>query len=76
MSERNVSPFTSLDDAEQDRSGRGACIVFDVHGLWWSVPTELTVVQVHHQMMTWLANADLHPILPYRPHQRQLGAEW
>lgn len=58
---RTVTPFVNLDDADKDRRLRGACILFDLHGLWWSVPTELTVHEVNRQVMAELARMELTP---------------
>lgn len=44
---RPVVSFDSWDAAQTDARNRGACIVFDVHYRFWSVPTELTILQTH-----------------------------
>lgn len=58
---REVHPFIDLDSADRDRRERGECIIFDLHGLWWSVPTELTIRQVNRAVMDELARMDLAP---------------
>ena len=70
---RDVIPFVDLDAAEVNRQARGACILMDVHGMWWSVPVELTILMVHQQMIAWLDACDLRPIEPMKPHQRTMG---
>ena len=59
--DRCVRPFIDLDSASKDRSDRGRCIIFDMHGLWWSVPTELTIHDVNAAMLDELAHMDVAP---------------
>lgn len=59
--DRKVRPHVNLDDADKDRMLRGACILADLHGLWWTVPTELTVHEVNRQVMAELARMQLPP---------------
>jgi len=60
VTDRTVRPFIDLAAADQDRHTRGRCLIFDLHGLWWTVPTELTVHDVNVQVVTQLAAMDLH----------------
>lgn len=48
---REVRAFESWLSAEDDAHARGACMVFDVHFRFWSVPTELTLHQMHDQII-------------------------
>ena len=67
---RDVEAFVDLDSADRDRHERGACVLFDLHGLWWSVPTELTIHEVNVQVMSQLANMQCPAFLhtPWRAH--------
>ena len=47
---RSVRCFVSWDDAQTDARERGACIVFDCHYRFWSVPTELSIREAHSQI--------------------------
>lgn len=68
---RPVRPFVSLDDAQADRSERGRVTLFDLHGLWWSVPKELTLWMIEDQVAAELERMDLRPFAgdPVKPHQ-------
>lgn len=68
MTARRALPFLDLESADKDRRVRSRCDLFDLHGLWWSVPTELTVRQVHVQMLEELEAMDVGPFLdePWR----------
>lgn len=57
--DRPVRMHISLDGATRDRHDRGDCILMDLHGLWWSVPMELNLHQIHHAITTELEQHDL-----------------
>lgn len=69
---RPVEMFVNLDAATRDRELRGRCVLFDLHGMWWSVPIELTLVDVELAITVTLDRHGL-PKLPshlgdvYRP---------
>ena len=58
---RKVRPFVTLEAADLDRRERGRAVLFDLHGLWWSVPLELTIHDVNSQVLDELAHMDLSP---------------
>ena len=60
---RPVSGFVNLDAALRDRQLRGQCVLFDLHGLWWSVPMELTVHEISDAIAVELVKFDV-PALP------------
>lgn len=70
--EREVAVFIQLDAAEDNMAERGDCAIYDLHGLWWTVPKELTGHQVDEQIAAALEHMDLRPFagVPVRPHQR------
>lgn len=72
---RSVRPFVDLDSADRDQRERGRCIVFDLHGLWWSVPTELTIHQVNVEMLDQLEQMDCAPFRrePWKARVRQVN---
>ena len=69
---RRVKAFIDLHGAECDMVDRGDCSIYDLHGLWWTVPKELTGHQVDDQIGHELDRMDLRPFVrtPVRPHQR------
>ena len=72
VGEREVAVFVDLGAAEDNMVERGDCSIYDLHGLWWTVPKELTGHQVDEQIGHALDRMDLHPFArdPVRPHQR------
>lgn len=70
--EREVAVFVDLVAAEDNMVERGDCAIYDLHGLWWTVPKELTGHQVDEQVAAALDRMDLRPFrdVPIRPHQR------
>lgn len=71
MTVRKVRPFVNLDDAQADRQARGNVTLFDLHGLWWSVPKELELWAIEAQIADALTEMELRPFAgdPVRPHQ-------
>lgn len=63
--------FVALDAAEDNMVERGDCSIYDLHGLWWTVPKELTGHQVDEQIAERLDLMELRPFrdVPTRPHQ-------
>lgn len=59
VTKRTVRPFASLDEATRDRVERDEVVLMDLHGLWWSVPMELTIHEVHGQIAAALELAQL-----------------
>lgn len=59
VSKRFVHPFVSYDEAVADRRNRADTILFDLHGLWWSVPMELTIHEVNDQVLEVIRTAEL-----------------
>lgn len=57
--DRPVRMHITLDDAARCRGTRGDCVLFDLHGLWWSVPMELNLHQIQHQITEQLEQHDL-----------------
>lgn len=60
---RDVHMFATLAGAERDGKLRGDCVIVDLHGLLWSVPTELTIHQVNRQVIDTLDARGL-PLFP------------
>lgn len=55
---RPVKVFVSLDDCLRDVALRDKCVKFDLHGLWWSVPMELTIHEIDQQIRHELERLD------------------
>jgi hypothetical protein len=72
MPAREVAGFVNLDRARHDANSRGGCVLFDVHGLWWSVPTELSIREVDAQIRATVDRFGGAPIDgTYRPVKLQ-----
>jgi hypothetical protein len=69
---RPVRGFVQLDRCRLDADQRGDCVTFDVHGLWWSVPVELSIRQIDAEMRELLDTFGGIEIGPWRPSP-QLG---
>jgi hypothetical protein len=59
---RPVRMFESLDACTRDRDARGECVLFDLHGYWWSAPMELSIHQIEHQIIGKLDALRLKPL--------------
>lgn len=61
---RPVARFDAHSACVRDRDLRGKCVLFDLHGYWWSVPMELTLLEIADAIAGELERLDLRP-LPY-----------
>lgn len=59
---RPVEMFVNLDAAVRDQRLRGECVLFDLHGMWWSVPIELTLADVAEAIAVRLDENGLRPL--------------
>lgn len=56
---RPVVRYDALDACSRDRETRGRCVLFDLHGYWWSVPMELTLLEVAEAIAVELEQHEL-----------------
>lgn len=61
---REVEAHLTLDEAAASSRARDKCVTFDLHGLWWSVPMELTLHDIAEAIAWKLEQLKLQPI-PY-----------
>lgn len=59
---RPVKLFDALDACTRDRDEREKCVLFDLHGYWWSVPMELTIHEVADAIAVELEQRELRSV--------------
>lgn len=73
---RDVARFDDLARAHTDTVDRGDCVIFDIHGFWWSVPAELNVHQIAAQFGVELERIDCRPFTHAADSQSPIDAPY
>lgn len=71
LNRRTVRPHLDLAAGEEALKERDRVVLWDLHGLYWTVPVELTILEANEQIIAVLHSHSLaeFPDTTVRPHR-------